>query len=46
MNKPPLAIRALELDVMCEICGKARPKGKHTQCSKRRQQLRQQRHGP
>jgi hypothetical protein len=33
----PIAGRKLDMPVMCEICGKARNKGSHDRCSKKRQ---------
>lgn len=39
-KQPPLAIRSLEGNSICDICGKARSTRKHAKCSK----IRQKRH--
>ena len=37
-TRPPLASYRLDLPSRCDICGKARSKGKHEACSRIRQQ--------
>lgn len=37
-KQPPLAVRPLEHNGICDICGKARSLRNHAKCSKIRQQ--------
>ncbi|MCU1722403.1 hypothetical protein NTD82_14000 [Pseudomonas sp. 5P_5.1_Bac1] len=37
-NRPRLATYTLDLNVICDICGKPRTVGRHTKCSRTRQQ--------
>lgn len=36
-RQPPLAIRGIEVQSTCDVCGKHRAHGKHAACSKARQ---------
>jgi hypothetical protein len=36
-RQPPLAIRPIEAQSNCDVCGKHRAHGKHAACSKERQ---------
>lgn len=37
-TRPPMASKHLDLPWLCDMCGNARSTGKHTRCSKLRQQ--------
>lgn len=41
--KTPLILRNLELPQHCDICGQRRNQGNHNRCSRKRQQIGQQR---
>lgn len=38
-RQPPLAIRPLEGNPICDVCGKPRSTRKHSKCSKARQKM-------
>lgn len=42
MKHLPLDFRKLDLNVICDICGKGRPTGRHRKCSQIRQARRRQ----
>lgn len=39
ISKPPMAIRPLDLQNICDICHRRRNQGSHARCSQRRQKL-------
>ncbi|WVM88980.1 hypothetical protein UMZ34_24275 [Halopseudomonas pachastrellae] len=41
--KTPLILRSLDLPHLCDICGRQRSQGNHQRCSRKRQQIGQQR---
>lgn len=41
--KTPLILRSLDLPHLCDICGHRRNQGDHKRCSRKRQQIGQQR---
>lgn len=41
--KTPLILRSLDLPQHCDICGHRRNQGNHQRCSRKRQQIGQQR---
>lgn len=40
-ERPTMASHRLDLPSICDICGRARSAGKHTKCSRIRQQTKQ-----